>query len=150
MARDADIETGEAPLFVLHGTSDDVVLHAEAIELTERARSVGVPYTFYSVTDGEHDYSGIEYEALSVNGQSMLKTTALFVNVHLKGGSPVYETRGHTSTEGVRGGPFNTACQLQRAVGKRPRGAASFLDQVDDLVPREPERQARYIEWRTF
>ncbi len=93
LARDTDIETGEAPLFVLHGTSDDVVAYSEAIELAERARSVGVPYTFYTVTGGEHDYSGIAFATLSLNGQSMLRTTALFVNAHLTGGTPVYETR---------------------------------------------------------
>jgi acetyl esterase/lipase len=93
LARDTDLEAGEAPLFVLHGTSDDVVVYSEAIELTERAKRVGVPYSFYTVTDGEHDYSGIGYASLSLNGQSMLRTTAQFVNIHLRGSTPTYETR---------------------------------------------------------
>lgn len=91
---DSDIETNEAPLFVLHGTFDPTVPFAEAVQLTDRARQVGVPFTFYSITGGGHGFDGSGFFQRTVNGQSIAKRTADFVDAHLRsGGTPVYETR---------------------------------------------------------
>lgn len=92
--RDSDLETGEAPLFVLHGTADPTVPYTEATELTDRARQVGVPFTLYSTIGGGHDFNGSGFFQRTVDGQSIAKRTATFVDAHLRsGGSPVYETR---------------------------------------------------------
>ena len=92
--QDTDLETGEAPLFVMHGTADSTVSYSEATEITGRAESVGVPFTFYSITGGEHDFQGSGFFVLTVDGQSIARKTATFVEAHLKdGGTPVYERR---------------------------------------------------------
>lgn len=92
--RDSDIEVNETPLFVLHGTADAVVPFSEATELTARARQVAVPFTFYSVTNGGHDFDGSGFFVRRVDGQSIAKRTADFVNAHLRTGMrPLYESR---------------------------------------------------------
>lgn len=92
--RDSDIEANEAPLFVLHGTADTTVSFSEATELTTRARQVGVPFTFYTITNGGHDFNGSGFFVRKVDGQSLAKRTADFVAAHLRiGGMPVYENR---------------------------------------------------------
>lgn len=92
--RDIDLERQEAPLFVMHGTEDAVVPYSEAIQLTERARDVGVPFTFYAIIGGGHGFVDSGFFALSVEGQSIAKRTADFIDAHLKdGGTPIYETR---------------------------------------------------------
>lgn len=92
--RDSDIEANETPLFVLHGTADATVPFSEATELTARARQVGVPFTFYSITNGGHDFNGSGFFVRRVDGQSIAKRTADFVSAHLRiGGIPLYESR---------------------------------------------------------
>ena len=92
--RDSDIEAGEAPLFVLHGTADATVPYTEAVELTDRARQVGVPFTLYTLTGGGHDFANSGFFVRTVDGQSLARRTANFVAAHLNpGGVPLYETR---------------------------------------------------------
>lgn len=92
--RPADIDPGEPPLFVLHGTADSTVLYQRALDITERASAAGVPFTLYSIIGGEHDFNGSGFFVLTVDGQSLAAKTAIFVEAHLKpGGQPVYERR---------------------------------------------------------
>jgi acetyl esterase/lipase len=92
--RDTDLEVNEIPLFVLHGTADTTVPFSEATELTTRARQVAVPFTFYTLTNGGHDFNGSGFFVRKVDGQSIAKRTADFVNAHLRsGGMPLYENR---------------------------------------------------------
>lgn len=92
--RDSDLEAAEAPLFVLHGTADTTVPYSEAIELTDRARQVGVPFTLYTLTGGGHDFVNSGFFVRTVEGQSLARRTADFVAAHLNsGGVPLYETR---------------------------------------------------------
>jgi acetyl esterase/lipase len=92
--RDSDLEAGEAPLFVLHGTADATVAYSEATQITDRAAIVRVPHTFYTVIGGGHDYQGIGFATVSVDGQSLTKKTAAFVDAHMRtNGTPVYERR---------------------------------------------------------
>lgn len=92
--RDTDLGAGEPPLFVLHGTADTVVPFAEATELTDRARQVGVPYSFYTIAGGGHDFNGSGFFQRTIDGQSIARRTAIFMDAHLgPGGVPVYETR---------------------------------------------------------
>lgn len=94
LIRDGDLEAGETPLFVLHGTADPIVAYTEATQLTNRARQVGVPFTLYSTIDGGHGFDGSGFFQRTVDGQSIAKRTAAFVDAHLRsGGTPVYETR---------------------------------------------------------
>lgn len=92
--RVADLEAGEPPLFVMHGTLDSTVPYARAIELTNQAQRVGVPYTLYSIVGGEHDFNGSGFFVLTVDGQSIAEKTATFIDAHMRsGGVPVYERR---------------------------------------------------------
>lgn len=92
--RVADMEAGEPPLFVMHGTADSTVPYARATELTARAQAVGVPFTLYSIIGGEHDFNGSGFFVLTVDGQSIADKTAIFVDAHMRaGGMPVYERR---------------------------------------------------------
>lgn len=92
--RPADIDPGEPPLFVLHGTADSTVLYQRALDVTQRASAAGVPFTLYSIIGGEHDFNGSGFFVLTVDGQSLAAKTAIFVEAHLKpGGQPVYERR---------------------------------------------------------
>ncbi|WAC22184.1 alpha/beta hydrolase [Blastomonas sp. SL216] len=92
--RDTDLQNGEAPLFVMHGTADTTVSFSEATELTDRARQVGVPFTFYTLAGAGHDFNGSGFFVRTVDGQSLAKRTADFMAAHLlPGGRPVYESR---------------------------------------------------------
>ena len=92
--RVADMEAGEPPLFVMHGTADSTVPYARATELTNQAQRVGVPYTLYAIIGGEHDFNGSGFFVLTVDGQSIADKTAIFIDAHMRtGGMPVYERR---------------------------------------------------------
>ncbi len=92
--RVADMEAGEPPLFVMHGTADSTVPYARAIELTNRAQQAGVPFTLYSIIGGEHDFNGSGFFVLTVDGQSIADKTAIFIDAHMRAdGMPVYERR---------------------------------------------------------
>jgi acetyl esterase/lipase len=92
--RVTDMEAGEPPLFVLHGTADSTVPFLRATELTNQAQRVGVPFTLYSIIGGEHDFNGSGFFVLTVDGQSIAAKTATFVDAHMRaGGMPVYERR---------------------------------------------------------
>lgn len=94
LIRDTDLEAGEIPLFVLHGTNDPTVPFAEAVEITDRADSVGVPLSFYTVTGGGHGFGASGFFSVTVDGQSLGAKTAAFVDAHLRDGKqPVYERR---------------------------------------------------------
>jgi acetyl esterase/lipase len=94
LLRVSDLDAGEAPLFVLHGTVDATVPYSSALLITEQAQRVGVPSTFYSITGGGHGFDGIGFFTLLVDGQSIASKTATFVDAHMRaGGQPVYERR---------------------------------------------------------
>lgn len=92
--RDSDLDAGELPLFVLHGTADPTVPYSEATELATRAETVGVPLTFYTITGGTHGFDGSGFFEVKADGEAIASKTAAFVEAHLKdGGQPVYERR---------------------------------------------------------
>lgn len=97
LLRVSDLEAGEPPLFIMHGTLDPTVLYARALEIINQAQRVGVPFTFYSITGGTHDFNGSGFFDLTVDGQSIAAKTATFVDAHMRaGGQPVYERRDIT------------------------------------------------------
>ena len=51
---DTDMEIGEAPFCIIHGTVDDKVPYSEALELEARAIEVGVPYELNAVQGAGH------------------------------------------------------------------------------------------------
>lgn len=92
--RVGDMEAGEPPLFVMHGTADSTVPYLRATELTNQAQRAGVPFTLYSIIGGEHDFNGSGFFVLTVDGQSIADKTASFIDAHVRtGGVPVYERR---------------------------------------------------------
>ena len=94
LLRSSDLEAGEPPLFVMHGTIDPTVPYTNALDITGQAQRVGVPFTFYSITGGGHGFDGSGFFSLMVDGQSIASKTATFVDAHMRaGGQPVYERR---------------------------------------------------------
>ena len=49
-----DMETGEVPLVIVHGTADGVVPFSEATALRDRAETVGIPYAFHALEGVAH------------------------------------------------------------------------------------------------
>jgi acetyl esterase/lipase len=49
-----DMEKGEAPLFIVHGTKDPVVPYSHALDLVKQAKKVGVHYELHPVQGGGH------------------------------------------------------------------------------------------------
>ncbi|MEO8084669.1 MAG: alpha/beta hydrolase, partial [Ardenticatenales bacterium] len=49
-----DLEAGEPPLEIVHGTADTVVPFTEATKLRDRAEAVGVPYVFHPLEGKGH------------------------------------------------------------------------------------------------
>lgn len=92
--RESDIEAGEPPLFVLHGTADPTVPYRSAVQLTDQAARVGIPFAFYSVIGGGHGFEDSGFFDVKIDGRSIADTTAIFIDAHMRaGGMPVYERR---------------------------------------------------------
>jgi len=83
------LEFTEAPFFTVHGDDDQTVPYQASVDLAAQADAVGVPYTFYTVVDGDH---GIDANNLTVNGVTILDLTIDFIEAHIVGGTPTYET----------------------------------------------------------
>jgi len=83
------LEFMEAPFMSVHGDQDDVVPYQASVDLAAQADAVGVPYTFYTVVDGDH---GIDANNLMVNGVTILDLSINFIEAHIVGGTPLYET----------------------------------------------------------
>jgi acetyl esterase/lipase len=49
-----EMETGEPPLAIIHGTEDVVVPFSEAEKLRDRAEEVGVPYAWHPIAGAGH------------------------------------------------------------------------------------------------
>lgn len=49
-----DLEAGEPPLAIVHGTADTIVPYGEATKLRDRAEAVGVPYAFHPLEGKGH------------------------------------------------------------------------------------------------
>lgn len=82
------MEFMEAPFFTLHGDQDDTVDYIAATALADQGDLVGVPYTFYTDVGGGH---GVNTDK-TVNGVPLLDLTMDFIEAHIVGGTPLYET----------------------------------------------------------
>ncbi len=90
--RDTDLEFREAPFLALHGNADQTVVYQSALDITVQADIVSVPYAFYTVEGAEHTFLHIDVFNLTVDGKSLLDITLDFIEAHLIGGTPLYET----------------------------------------------------------
>ena len=92
LVREADLEFMDAPFLTLHGDADTVVAYQAALDLAAQADIVSVPYSFYTVQEAGHAWSSINIFTLQINGVSILDKTLNFIEAHIVGGTPVYET----------------------------------------------------------
>lgn len=88
--RDSDLEMGEAPFLVIHGTNDPTVDFVEARQITDRADVVAVNFAFYTVEGAGHGFGNTGTFTNTVDGQTLLVRTVDFVEAHLTGGTPIY------------------------------------------------------------
>jgi acetyl esterase/lipase len=92
LIRDSDLDLGEAPFFVIHGTNDQTVSYQSAVELTNQADSVAVNYAFYSVIGAGHGFDATGTFTYTVDDVTLIDITADFVKAHLGGGMPLYRS----------------------------------------------------------
>jgi acetyl esterase/lipase len=84
----ADMESMEAPFLIIHGDNDQTVDYQSALDLSARADLVGIPYAFYTEIGGGHGINPTK----TVNGKNILDLTIEFIEAHIVGGIPLYET----------------------------------------------------------
>jgi acetyl esterase/lipase len=87
------MDTGEAPLLILHGDRDDVVDYSYAQAIQTEADSKSIAYSFYTVSGAGHSFGEVPVSSLTIDGKTLLQITYDFIDAHLKSGTPVYEIR---------------------------------------------------------
>ena len=90
---DGLMESGDAPLLILHGDQDDVVDYSFAQSIQAEAATNSISYSFYTVAGGGHGFDAIPIDSLTVDGTSLRQITYNFIDAHLNGGTPLYETK---------------------------------------------------------
>lgn len=98
------IDTGEAPLFMVHGRTDPFVSYKSALARQSNATAVGVPLSFYTIEKGGHGFAMIDPEHVSVEGKSIYEATFDFIHAHLSDATaPLYKTQAtsYEANEGV-------------------------------------------------
>ena len=94
------VDASGPPIFILHGTNDQTVDYDEAaVVLASEADAVGLPFSFYTIQDGPHGFGAVNPDRVSINGQTPLTVTIDFIEDHLFGNNPLYETQ--TITRGL-------------------------------------------------
>ncbi len=88
LGRTEDMAFMDAPFMTIHGDQDPTVVYQNALDLAVQADAVDVPYSFYTDVGGGHGISGSK----TVNGVSLLDLTMDFIEAHIVGGTPLYET----------------------------------------------------------
>lgn len=82
----AFLEAGEAPLFVVHGTSDVEVPISYGAALVARANQIGLPVEFIPVAGGKHGFASIDIFTMPTdNGQSIFERSLAFLDRMLFG-----------------------------------------------------------------
>lgn len=88
------VDAGGPPIFILHGTNDQTVdFEDAAVALAMEADASGLNYSFYSIEGGPHGFGTVNPNRVSINGQSPLTITVDFIEDHLLGIAPLYETQ---------------------------------------------------------
>jgi len=91
LIRPTDLEVGEAPFLVIHGTQDATVDYQNAVALTDQAQITGVSHAFYTVIGAGHGGRAVGLDTNEVGGKTLHELTFDFVEAHLTGGTPVYQ-----------------------------------------------------------
>lgn len=102
------MQTGDSPLFILHGDQDQTVDYAEALSLQADADLNQIPYSFYTVEDAGHGPDQVGLKTNGVDGVTFYDLTLNFIEAHLRDGTPLYETRtvpapGSSNTQNFNG-----------------------------------------------
>lgn len=84
--RTSDLDAGEVPFLILHGTEDPLVDYQLSLDLTARAEAVGVPYAFYSLVGAAHGFD-TSNQAQTAAG---IEASVQFAADHLTGAAPKY------------------------------------------------------------
>lgn len=90
LVNDSHLEFMEAPFMILHGDADGTVAYQHALDLSAQGTAVGVPHSFYTVLGGGH--ANYNINTYMLNGKTIMDTTIDFIEAHIVGGAPVYET----------------------------------------------------------
>ena len=75
--RDAEMEAGEPPLLIFHGTEDATVPFSEAEELVARAEEVGIEYGFFPLKGQGHGAWDNEVLFETVIAQALYRNVVL-------------------------------------------------------------------------
>ena len=66
VAAASHLETGEPPLFIVHGTDDQTVPISRSDYLVARAVEQGVPYEFHPIAAADHGFEAIDPHVVEV------------------------------------------------------------------------------------
>lgn len=86
------LDAGDPPFLILHGTDDPTVSYDSAVSLASEANALSIPHSFYTVQDGPHGFSNVNPNRVLINGLPPREVTVDFIEAHLNGGTPIYET----------------------------------------------------------
>ncbi len=79
-----NMEVGEPPLVIVHGTEDPTVPFADAVALANQAEAVGIPYEFYPVAGAGHGFGHIDIFEIEVEpGVTIFDRIVLFFYAHM-------------------------------------------------------------------
>ena len=92
MFLDGQLDGDGPPLMIIHGTNDETVDYDNAVALAEQATAIGLPHSFYTISGGPHGFASILGDSRRINGEAPLDVTLDFVEDHLRGNAPLYET----------------------------------------------------------
>ena len=74
------LEAGEPPIFIVHGTEDELVPFALSEAVAARARAVGVRYEFYPLVGYGHGFAAIDVMTVTVDGQTIFERMVRFLD----------------------------------------------------------------------
>lgn len=74
------LEAGEPPLFIVHGTHDEVVPLFFAEHVVERAKEVGVYYEYYPLDGYGHGFASIDVMSVTVEGLTIFERMVRFLD----------------------------------------------------------------------
>ena len=86
LLRVEDLEAGEAPFLILHGTEDTVADYQSSVDLAAQADAVEVPYAFYSLPGVGHGFDLTNTEQT----QASIDVSVDFAVAQLTDGTPIY------------------------------------------------------------
>lgn len=79
----SDLESGEPPIFSVHGELDTRVPFSQAVALRDRALEVGVPFEFHPIAGAGHGFQSIDFFGLEVvPGVTLFDRSVQFLRLH--------------------------------------------------------------------